>query len=184
MGGHAAEIEDAVRIGRRKRVRERLADGGAPIAFERQDTPKDRNERFGRKGAARVWNRQAGPLQSPNACDLVLRVTDELGVDGLLGLKRRVHTLGWNDGLSLVAENEGRVLAVEDHDIDLLAEIPLAIDDMGCRCLIALRQIFLQELKPDGLARIALRSGMPERFPLGQQLLLDVVVQTGKKLGQ
>ena len=81
-------------------------------------------------------------------------------------------------------EDERRVLSVEDQNVDLLAEFPVAVDDMRPLGLVAPRQVGLEEVEPDALARVALGDGMAERCARDSQAPLDVVVKASKELGQ
>jgi hypothetical protein len=63
--------------------------------------------RFGRVRPAGVRGRQARACQRALAGDLGLRVGGLSRVDGLPGLKRRVHALGGYDGLPILFQNEG-----------------------------------------------------------------------------
>ena len=63
-------------------------------------------------------------------------------------------------------------------DVDLIAEVAAAVDDVRRSGLVTLRQIGLQHLQPHLLARVALGSGMGERSARDRKLLLNVVVQS------
>lgn len=128
--------------------------------------------------------RKAGPAQPPYAGNFLLGVIDLPGVDGLLRLKDGIDAFRRNDGLAFIVKDERRILAVKLDNVDLVAECPLAIDDMRRCRLITLRQVSLKELKPDALARVALCAGVAERLSCGRQTPLDVVVQAGEKLGK
>jgi LysR family hca operon transcriptional activator len=77
---------------------------------------------------------------------------------------------------------EGRILPVENNDINLIAEHVVAIDNVRGFGLIAARQVGLQQHAPDMLARVALCSGMTKTLPRRFQTLLNVVMQAGQKL--
>ncbi len=100
----------------------------------------------------------------------------------LLSLEDGVDALHGNDDLAFEMEDERRVLPVEQHDVDLVAEHAFAVDDVGARRLIALGQIGLKELNPDALASIALRAGVAEGVASHHQSPLDVIVESGKQL--
>src|SRR5438874_4491519 len=102
-------------------------------------------------------------MQLPNTGDLLLRIFHKSGIDRLLRLKHAVDAFGGNYSLALVLEDEGRILAVEHHYVDLLAELALAVDHMRGGRLVALREIGLQEGEPDVFAGIALGAGVTER---------------------
>ena len=121
-------------------------------------------------------------MQATDAGDFLLRIADLVRVDRLLRLEHRVDALGRNDRLPLIVKYEGRILPVEYDDIDLFAEHALAVDDMGCRGLIAFREIGLQKFQPDLLAGVALRTGMAEALANSFQLVLDIVMQPGEEL--
>lgn len=133
--------------------------------------------------ALRVGDRQAGPVEAPDARDLVLGVFDQSGVGRLLRFEDSVDTLGGNDGLILVGEDERRILPVEHHHIDLLAEGALAVHHVGLGCLVALGQVGLQQADPDVFASVTLRPGMIERLTHRGEALLDILVQGLQELG-
>ena len=111
-----------------------------------------------------VWDGQAGPVKGTNASNLVTGVSDLFGVDGLLRLEDSVDALRGYDGLPLKLENEGRILPVEDHDVDLIAEGSQTVYNVRRGGLISLRKIGLQQFEPNGLAGIALVPGCPKDF--------------------
>lgn len=106
-------------------------------------------------------------MQAPNTRDLLLRVSDESSVRRLLGLKDSVNAFSRNDGLILIGEDEGRILAIKDDDVDLLAEVSKTIHDVRLCRLIAFRQVRIQQADPDILAGVTLRAGMVECDELG-----------------
>ena len=110
---NAAEVEPVARV-RAEGAEQGLAEGRLPVALEREDAPQDVGRRLRLIRALSVRDRQASAVQAPDARDLLLRVVDLTGVDDLLGLEGGVHALRWDDDLPLVAEDEGRVLPVED----------------------------------------------------------------------
>ena len=69
-------------------------------------------------------------MQTANTAHLLLGIGDFPGVDALFSFKRSVNALCWNNGLSLIFEYERRVLTVEDNNIDLFAEIALAVHNV------------------------------------------------------
>src|SRR5437867_720923 len=111
-------------------------------------------------------------MEAANAAYLFLRVSDMCGIDALLGLEYGVDAFGGNDRLVLIVKNERRVLTVENHYIDLLAEHSLAVDHMSLSRLISLRQIGLQQFEPDFLAGIPFCTGMAEALSDGFEPLL------------
>ena len=64
-------------------------------------------------------------------------------------------------------------MAIEDDDVDLLAEVSETIHHMRLGRLIALRQVCIQQADPDILAGVTLRAGMVECLPHGRQTLLN-----------
>ena len=74
-------------------------------------------------------------MKTADALDLVLSRGDLTGLVDLLCLEYRVHALGGDDLLAFEIEDERRVLAVEDHDVNLLAEHAVAIDDVSLLAL-------------------------------------------------
>jgi hypothetical protein len=85
-----------------------------------------------------------------------MRVLSLGGRNALLRLEDSVAAFGRNYDLPLMTEDERRVLPIEDHNVDLIAECAFAVDHMRFRRLVAPRQIGLQHLEPDNLARVAL----------------------------
>ena len=75
-----------------------------------------------------------------------MRISDVVGVYHLFGLENGVDAFRRDDGLSLVVENEWRILPIKHHNIDLLTEVAVAVDYVSRCSLIALRQIFLKQL--------------------------------------
>jgi len=57
-----------------------------------------------------------------------------------------IDAFGGNDELILEGEDEGGVLAVEDDDVEALAEVAVAVDDVGSLGAVAEREIGLQRL--------------------------------------
>ena len=76
-------------------------------------------------------------MQFARTCNFVLGIADQARVNCLLGFEYRINALGRNDRLPLESEDERRILPVEYHHIDLVAEIPLAIDDVRLREALA-----------------------------------------------
>lgn len=98
-------------------------------------------------------------MEATDAGDFFLRIADLVRVDRLFCSEHNVDALGRNDRLPLIIKYKGRVLSVKNYDIDLFAEHSLAIDNMGRRGLITLREIGIQKLQPDLLACIAFPDG-------------------------
>jgi len=65
----------------------------------------------------------------------------------------------------LVRENKRRVLAVKNDGINLVAEIPSAIDDVGARNLVSFGQVLGEHINPNGFACIAFCTWMLEGLP-------------------
>lgn len=148
-----------------------------PVALQRQQSAENVLEFLGRIDPARVGNGEARALQSPNTRYLIVGVAHLIGVDCLLRLENGIDAFGRYDRLTLIAENERRILPIEYNHVDLVAESARTIDDMGRRCAIALGQVSLQQLQPDRFASVALRAGMRECPTHRRELLLNVVVQ-------
>ena len=66
---------------------------------------------------------------------------------------------------------------VEDDDIDLLAEVAEAVDDMGLGGLVALRQVEIEHGDPDVFAGVALGARVLDRLPDRGEALLDILMQ-------
>src|SRR5262245_954569 len=103
-------------------------------------------KRLRRIRTACVRNREARAIQAANALYLVLSRGDVACSGELLGFEYCVHALGRYDLLPFEIEDKGRVLAVENHDVDLLTEHAVAVDDVSPLRLIPLRQVFLQKV--------------------------------------
>ena len=103
-----------------------------------------------------MGNRHACPAELPNAGDLPLSVSYQIGVYGLLRFECSIHAFSWNNRFTLVLKNERRILTVEDQNIDLITEGPFAVHDVRFRSFVALRQIGLKQLDPYEFARISL----------------------------
>ncbi len=121
-------------------------------------------------------------MQASYRRHLLLRVLDLRGIDSLLRFEGGVNALRWHDGLPLKLKDKRRVLPVKDDDVDLVAEISVAVDDVCRGRLVALWQVGLQHIEPDLLAGIALCPGMCERLPRDGELLLNFVVKPREQL--
>src|SRR6202158_5730613 len=123
-------------------------------------------------------------MQAPDTSRFLLRVGDFSRIDALLGLENGVNALGRNNRLSLVPKDEGGVLPVENHNIDLLAKRSLAIYHVRRSRLIPVRQVGFQQLQPYIFARISLCARMRKRFARRRKSLLDVIVKPTEKVGK
>ena len=83
-------------------------------------------------------------MECANAGHLVRRIGDMLRIDRLLGLEHSIDALCRYDELIFEIEDKGRILAIEDDDIDLVAEGALAVDHMCAGSAIPFGQIALQ----------------------------------------
>lgn len=108
------------------------------------------------------------------------------GVAGefLLGFKDGVDAFRGDDGLALELEEEGRVLAVEDDDVDLVAELVVAIDDVAGGGLVAAGQVSGEEVEPDLLTGGAEGAGVDEGAADGGEAVLDVAVDFREHVGE
>ena len=77
----------------------------------------------------------------------------------------------------------GLYLAVEDHHVELVAEIAEAVHHGRSLDAVSLGQVARQELDPDVLRGVALDDRVAEQGSAGIELLLDVVVQPGQQVG-
>src|SRR5262249_14359466 len=125
---------------------------------------------------------QSRAVEAADARHLGLGIVHETRVDGLLCLEDRIDTLSGNDRLPRVGEDQGRVLPVEDDDVDLVTELAVAIDDVRLRGLVAARQVLLEEFDPYLLTGVALGGWVRERLASRGKSLLDLIVEGGKKL--
>jgi hypothetical protein len=101
-------------------------------------------------------------VKSSNARALSPRVANQVGSEGLLRLEHSVYAFGRDNLLAFERKNERGILPVEDNDIDLVAKLASAIDDMRGRGLVSLRQVGCQEVEPDAFAGVALAWGVTE----------------------
>src|SRR5438552_6309282 len=111
-------------------------------------------------------------MKAADARNFLLGVVDERGIDRLFRFEYGVDAFGRDDDLALVVKNKGRILPIEYHDVDLVAESAVAVNHVSFLGVISLRQIFLQELKPDTFARVALRNGMGKDLARNRQTAL------------
>src|ERR1700730_15081191 len=100
-------------------------------------------------------DRKACPRESTDALDFILCIADMPGIDNLFRLEYRIDAFRRHDHLSLKLKNKRRVLPIQDHHINLIAKLSLAIYDVSCRGLIALGKVGLQQFQPNMLAGIA-----------------------------
>src|SRR5690606_3260801 len=102
----------------------------------------------------------------------VFCIADLISVDRLFSLKDGVDAFCRNDCTALELEDEWRVLPIEHEDVDLVAEIPLAIHHMRLCRPVTLRQVKAKHLKPHRLACITLISGVSQRGARGPKPML------------
>ena len=74
--------------------------------------------------------------------------------------------------------------AVENHDVDLLAERAVAVDDVSPFGLIALRKVVLEKIEPDVLAGVALRRGVRERLACSGNSTTGTAAPAGEQKSQ
>jgi len=181
MSGNTSYIEAAIRL-IIECICEGLTEARAPVALKGQQSPEDARQRLWGVCAARVRDRKTCPMKAANAGHLFLRVFNLISVDRLLGLEHGVDAFSRNDDLAFIMENEGRVLPIEYHNIDLLTERAVAVNDMGRLGVITPRQVGLEQLKPHVLARIALCAGMSKCLARCCQAAFYVIVKSGQQL--
>src|SRR5690606_30071679 len=102
-----------------------ITERRVPIALKRKDASQNPVGylRFVNPIYVRHW--KAGAVQGPYASDLVCRVRDLISVEALLGFEHRINAFRRDDGLSAKTEVERGVLAIEHHDVHLMAECTL-----------------------------------------------------------
>lgn len=105
---------------------------------------------------SRMRYREASAVQAANASGFFAGVFDLISINTLLRLEYRVYTLSRNDLLLLKIENEWRILAIKDYDVDVVAELTITVDYVGAFRPISGRQIFLKEFQPNTLASVSL----------------------------
>src|SRR5690606_9501318 len=82
---------------------------------------------------------------------------------------------------SLELEDDRRILSVENDNVDLLAEAPLGIHDVGLPGLVSPGQVSRQQVDPNGLARISLLDRMAQYRPGLAEPPFDVVMQAAQQ---
>src|SRR5690554_4898586 len=144
MRGYAANIQLTVVRGFFKSLQEAIPQSWFPVTSQGEQSAHDGNQRLRWILTTSMRNRQTRPMQRSDTGNLLFCVLNMVCVGSLLYLKNSIHAFDRYNPLTIVVKNKGRILAVEYHHIDLLAEITQTIDDMGLVRLVSLRKIFLQ----------------------------------------
>src|SRR5690606_10185804 len=131
--------------------------------------------------STRMLDRKRRTLQPADAPHLTMRVRHLLRIDRLLRLENRVDALSQHDRSSLELEDDRRILSVENDNVDLLAEAPLGIHDVGLPGLVSPGQVSRQQVDPNGLARISLLDRMAQYRPGLAEPPFDVVMQAAQQ---
>src|SRR5271166_5396183 len=177
IGSDAAEVEPAFPLLGGEQGRKIFPDVRClPCVFKSQKSRQNRLRRCRALAINRLHGR-AGAMQAAYGRDLLLCISHIPGPDVLLGFEQRVHSLRRHNHLTLMLEDQWRVLTVEEHDVDLIAELAVAIDDGRFRRGIALREVFCEQCSPNRLAAIAFGRGMRKCLAGGFQVLLHAIVQ-------
>jgi hypothetical protein len=100
-------------------------------------------------------HRRARAMEAAYACNLLLCISHKVRPNLLLGFEQGVDGLHRHNDLIVELEDQGRVLAVEEHDVNLIAELAVAVDDCRFRRGVALRQVLCEKASPNRLAAIA-----------------------------
>jgi len=107
-----------------------------------------------------------------------------LGVDEFFDFHDGVDGFGGYVDGGILAEEEGRVHAVEDDDIDLVADAFLAIDDEGFGGLIAFWEVGVQEVEPVELGAVALCTGVEDAFAVGSEAFDHLALEVEEVFSQ
>src|ERR1700676_378174 len=150
----AAEVEAALGRQRQDGGVEGVAEGWPPGAVEGKDAGHDVEERPRLVDAARVRDAGAGAAQAADGGGLLAGVLEVRGVQGLLDLEDCVDALRWNVMVSVAGEEQRGVLAVVDHQVDLLALAAVGVDDEGPARLVPAWEGGRPEWRPREAARL------------------------------
>ena len=99
-------------------------------------------------------------MKLPYARAFLPCVPNQLCIERLFGLKHCIDAFGRNDLLTLEGEDERRILTIKNNNVDLVAEVAFAVDDVCGRGAVSLGQIGLQEVQPYALACVSFAWGM------------------------
>src|SRR6185503_3426745 len=142
MSGDATDVQMAVCLRSvRKRIEQRLAQGRTPVALKAKHSSKYVRQGFGWIGASGVGYREAGPMKTPDAGNLLLRITDKIRVDGLFRFEHTIHAFRGYDCLTLIIKDKWRILSIKNDNIDLFTECTFAIYNVGLCGVVSSRQI-------------------------------------------
>jgi hypothetical protein len=75
-------------------------------------------------------------------------------------------------------------LSIEYDNVDLFAEHAVTVNDEGPLGLVALREVLLEEFKPDLLAGVSLGHVVHHGAPADLQAFLQVLVQAVQQIRQ
>jgi hypothetical protein len=116
---------------------------------------------------AGVHDGEARPVQTSHRSGLSDRVGNCLAAQLLLDLEDGIDALGRDKALVSLLEQQGAVVRIVDHEVNLVRDLTLGIEDEGLRHRVALREKLGQRSAPVELRDLALRSWMLEDLAPG-----------------
>src|SRR5450759_128598 len=177
IGSDTAEIEPAFVLVGGENGRKIFSDGRCfPCAFKSEKSRQDRLRPCRAPAIDRLHGR-ARAMETAYGRDLLLCISHKLRPNLLLRFEQGIDGLRRHNNLILVLENQWGVLAVEEHYVNLIAELAFAVHDGRFTHGIALRQVFPEERSPNRFAPVAFSNRMPKCLAGGFQVLLYAFVQ-------
>src|SRR5664280_1301666 len=177
IGGDAAEIEPAFVLVGGEDGRKIFPDGRCfPCAFKSEKSRQNRLRPCRALAVDRLYGR-AGAMETAYGRHLLLCISHKPRLNLLLGFEQGVDGFRRHNDLILVLDNQGRVLAVEEHYVNLIAELAFAVHDCRFTHGIALRQVFSEKRGPNRFAPVAFGNRMPKCLAGCFQVLLYAFVQ-------
>lgn len=158
--GRAAELKPTVRIVGGQGSDERVAEMRRPVALDGENAGDDREGLPWRLLDAAVDERPVRPVQPSHRARLLRRVLDHSAVELGPDLEDGEDALGWDVALVLLLEQQRAEVSVVDDEVDLLAAVPVRVEDEGVRDLVALRQELSEQAMPCSLAEIRTDSNL------------------------
>ena len=173
----AAEVEGLLGLERAEGLGELALKGAVPAAAEGEDAGEDGLRSEGRPELAGGDYGDRGAAEAADGSGLAAGVADEAVVEHLLDLEDGVDALGGDVEAGGEGEQEGRVEAVVDGDVDLAAAAAVGVHDEGGGGAVTLGEVLIEEIEPVLLGGGAAGGGMLEELAggeAGQHLGLDV----------
>src|SRR5688572_29264309 len=85
-------------------------------------------------------DRDARATQLPDGGRLLRRVEDVVAIEVLLDLEDGVDALRWDVALSRLLEEQRAEVGIVNHEVDLVASMPVGVDDEGIGDGVAARE--------------------------------------------